>query len=85
MQKTSSTSALRLENEGIICGKTAENTFYGNLKKCCSRVNISTCDIKERFTIHTCDNKNRILLRYNSLPCGTECCSRMAARHEANV
>ena len=22
-----------------------------------------------------------LLLRYNSLPCGTECCSRMAARH----
>ena len=30
-------------------------------------------------------NKQYILLRYNSLPCGTECCSRMAARHQANV
>ena len=27
---------------------------------------------------------NDILLRYNSLPCGTDCCSRMAARHHGH-
>ena len=25
--------------------------------------------------------KDDLLLRYNSLPCGTQCCSRMATRH----
>ena len=30
-------------------------------------------------------HKYIILLRYNSLSCETECCSRMAARHQDNV
>ena len=40
----------------------------------------SHLSLKMTIVIVTNDLKAAFLLHYNSLPCGTECCSRMAAR-----